>query len=343
MKSAPSWWWRPGPSLARALLWPLALIWGSLVAYRLRRPQIQGPCPVICVGNFTVGGAGKTPVVAYLFDFLSRRGMKPVILSRGYGGTLPDQESFWVDTKVNTAFEVGDEPWLLAQKAAVVIGADRRRSAQLACAYGVDIVILDDGLQNTTLKKDLSFVVVDGVVGIGNGACLPSGPLRAPLKSQWPHVSCLVIMGEAKAPSVKMLVDEAVMRHIPVLRAHVTPVAADMDAIRGKKLIAFAGLGRPEKFFDMLRQKGEEIVEARPYPDHHWFTTEDLDELAELARLEQAILVTTQKDAVRIDASEWVDRGVTCIVIGIYLEWEDNIQAEAYILEQLEHLKNMVL
>lgn len=286
--------WAGGPDHPAArLLAPLGALYGSRVAARMDRPGERAWVPVICLGNFTLGGAGKTPAALAVAALLRGLGAKPAFLSRGYGGRLAGPAA--VDPAIHTAADVGDEPLLLARLAPAVVSRDRPAGARLCAALGADIVVMDDGLQNPSLRKDLALAVVDAAAGVGNGLPFPAGPLRAPLARQWPHLGGLVLVGDGAAGEA--VAQEAARRGLPVHRARLVPGRHDLA---GRRLLAFAGIGRPDKFFSTLRGTGAEIVEARSFPDHHAYRPRDLAALAGAADRLGSVLVTTEKDAVRL-------------------------------------------
>ncbi len=290
----PRFWSAPPGHPAARLLAPLGAAYGALTAARMDRPGIAAPCPVLCVGNFTLGGAGKTPTALALADLLREAGLRPAFLSRGYGGRLPGPVR--VAPERHRAEEVGDEPLLLARAAPTVVARNRPAGARLCAGLGADVIVMDDGLQNPSLLKDRALAVVDAQVGLGNGLPFPAGPLRVPLARQWPHVTGLVLIGEGAAGAA--VAAEAQARGLPVHRARLEPDAP--DAFAGRRVFAFAGIGRPEKFFGTLAAAGAEIVGRRPFPDHHPFRQAELASLAEAAERAGAALVTTEKDALRL-------------------------------------------
>jgi tetraacyldisaccharide 4'-kinase len=289
--------WAAGPDhpAARCLA-PLAAAYGALTARRMDRPGARAGCPVLCLGNFTLGGAGKTPAAIAVAALLTELGRKPAFLSRGYGGRLAGPVR--VDPDGHAAADVGDEPLLLARHAPTIVARDRPAGAALCRSLGADVIVMDDGLQNPTLAKDLAWAVVDGGAGIGNGRPFPAGPLRAPLARQWPHIAGLILVGDG-APGA-WVAEIAERRGMPVHPAQLIPEGA---GFAGRRCLAFAGIGRPEKFFATLRGTGAVIAAERPFPDHHPYRDADLAALAaEAARL-GADLVTTEKDAVRLPAA----------------------------------------
>ncbi|GBU17388.1 MULTISPECIES: tetraacyldisaccharide 4'-kinase [Methylobacterium] len=290
---APRFWSLAPDQPAARLLAPLGHLYGARAAARMDRPGARAALPVICLGNLTMGGAGKTPAALALARMLMERGHRPAFLSRGYGGRL--QGPVAVDPARHGAAEVGDEPLLLARLAATVVSRDRPAGAALCAGLGADAILMDDGLQNPSLVKDLAFAVVDGGAGIGNGLTFPAGPLRAPLHRQWRHIHGLILVG-AGAPG-EAVAREALARGLPVHRA---TIEADGQDFTGRRWLAFAGIGRPEKFFATLREIGADPVATHAFPDHHAYRPGELEGLAREADRLGAELVTTEKDRVRL-------------------------------------------
>jgi len=286
--------WQAGPRHPAArLLAPLGALYGAAGARRMDRPSAHTPCPVICLGNFTLGGAGKTPAALAVAAILRDLGASPVFLSRGYGGRLPGP--LRVEPAAHRAADVGDEPLLLARAAPAVIARDRPAGAALCRSLGATAIVMDDGLQNPSLAKDLSFAVVDAAAGIGNGRVFPAGPLRVPMDRQWPHVGGVILVGEGAAG--ESVATQARARGLPIHRARLVPERADLA---GGRWLAFAGIGRPDKFFATLREQGAVLAEARAFPDHHPYRDRDLAGLTADAERLDARLITTEKDAVRL-------------------------------------------
>jgi tetraacyldisaccharide 4'-kinase len=303
MPHAPAFWFRDG-WVAR-LLSPLSAIGAAMTARRIARPGWRAPVPVICCGNVTVGGAGKTTVVLDLARRLTARGHAVHILLRGYGGRSRGTHRV---VPADTAADVGDEALLLAEVAPTWTGADRAASARAAVAAGATLLLMDDGLQNAMLHKDFSLLVVDGATGFGNGRVLPAGPLPNPVAVGAARCQAAVLIG----PPVPLPVG------LPVLRAALVQ-GPEIAALRGRRVLAFAGIAYPDKFFAPLAAAGLEIVRHMPFPDHHPFTRGELEDLlADAARLD-AIPVTTPKDAVRLPS----DTGARVHVVGVGLAWED--------------------
>jgi tetraacyldisaccharide 4'-kinase len=293
----PAFWHAPSSWLAR-LLMPLAAVYGEIAGNRMGRRGIDVGIPVFCVGNYHVGGAGKTPTALALVALLRDLGETPVVLSRGYGGSL--RGPVRVDPERQSAAEVGDEPLMMARHVPVVIARDRVGGAALARSTGASVMVMDDGFQNPALTKDTSFIVVDGDRGLGNGRVLPAGPLRAPLDAQLPRTDALVIVGSGHAADA--VADAIAAQGCPVWRAQITPDAATVARLQGKRVLAFAGIGDPGRFFNTLRTSNVDVVVEKAFADHHPYISADLDALLAQARRDGLTLVTTEKDRVKLRA-----------------------------------------
>jgi len=290
---APEFWRRDG-ALAH-LLAPLSWAWAAGARARgLGAAPARVGVPVICVGNLTVGGAGKTPTALTLLDLLAGRDRRPHALTRGYGGRLAGPVAVAAQ---HSAGDVGDEALLLAERAPTWVARDRLAGARAAVAAGAGLIVMDDGLQNPALAKDLSLVVVDGAYGFGNGRLLPAGPLREPVDSGLARASAIVLvlpaLGEPLAPLPRTA--------LPVLRARLTPTLQS-EGLAGMRVLAFAGIGRPEKFFATLAGLRAQIVGARSFADHHPYAAHEVMALIEEAHRLDATPVTTAKDAARLPA-----------------------------------------
>ncbi|QHC36234.1 tetraacyldisaccharide 4'-kinase [Komagataeibacter xylinus] len=313
----PAFWWRPATDagLMAGLLAPLAHIYATAAARRLRRAPWHAPVPVLCCGNIGVGGAGKTPLVMDLARRTISRGRRPAFLSRGYGGRAPAGTR--VDPNHHTARDVGDEPLLLARIASCYVGADRSISARRALADGADCLLMDDGFQNPTLHQDLALVVVDGTVGFGNGRVLPAGPLREPVATGLARAGGVVIMGHDQQGIAASLPDG-----LPCFAATLQPDTQSVP--RNQPIIAFAGIGRPAKFFEGLAQSGIRPASCLAFPDHHAYTAAEQAELHGLAVQAGACLVTTQKDEVRLNAAMRTE----VRTVGLQLAWANPAMPE---------------
>jgi tetraacyldisaccharide 4'-kinase len=278
--------------LITALLTPIGWVYGASVAMRARQAH---PCRfnghVICVGNLTAGGSGKTPIAMTIARLAIARGLKTAFLTRGYGGKVKGPAFVMAEDR---AQHVGDEPLLLASVAPVIVARDRSAGAKLAEENAFDVLIMDDGHQNFSLHKDLSLVVVDGETGFGNARVLPAGPLREPVAQGLSRADAVIVVGDGM-PRPLTLTNK------PIIRAR---LESDGRDVQGRSVIAFAGIGRPEKFFSSLTALGARIVEARPYGDHHVYAQSDIARLKARARAEKALLVTTEKDYMRLTPVE---------------------------------------
>ena len=293
---SPGFWWKKRLGSRACMLAPLGFIYGQVTAYRMRRSGEALGCPVVCVGNFTAGGAGKTPVALSLSTYLRERDWKPVFLSRGYGGAVcgPLQISEQSDPS-----QCGDEPLLLAREAPTFIAKDRLAGGLEARHHG-NVIIMDDGLQNPALQKAVRLAVIDARVGIGNGLCVPAGPMRAPLRTQWGFTDAVVLVGDGEAGEAV-----AAKAPCPVFRGRTEPDATMAAQLKNKKVMAVAGIGRPQKLYDSLESVGAEVKIGRAFEDHHTFDRHEIESLIAEGAQNGLTLVTTAKDHVRIMA---VDR-----------------------------------
>jgi tetraacyldisaccharide 4'-kinase len=314
---APDFWTRDG--LVPKLLAPLSAVWGRGAAWRLAAAApYRPPVPVICVGNLVVGGAGKTPVVEALIRRLTARGVAAHVLSRGYGGS--EKGPCRVDPAHHDSRRVGDEPLLLAGLAPTWVARNRAAGAAAAVAAGAGALVMDDGFQNGTLAKTLSLLVVDGGYGFGNGRVMPAGPCREPVARGLARADAAVLVGEDRVGIAARLAQAG----LPVLGARLVP-GPEAAALKGRRVVAFAGIGRPAKLFTMLGELGADVVKAVAFPDHHPYRIDEFEDLAEAAEEQGAILVTTAKDAVRLPAG--LRRRFT--ILSIALEWRDEAALDA--------------
>lgn len=312
----PAFWYRPRSFKSHALR-PLGALYGAIAERRMLRKGFDAGIPVICVGNYHVGGAGKTPTVLALTKLLRELGETPVVLSRGYGGRL--KGPVMVDRVRHTAADIGDEPLMMVRDVPVTVAHDRLDGVVLAKSQGATVILMDDGFQNPRLLKDASLIVIDSERGLGNGKVFPAGPLRAPLKAQLARTDALVLIGDGHAADG--VAAELAKRNKPALRARLKPDAASMVQLHGKKVFAFAGIGDPERFFRSLRACGIEVARTRTFADHHMFSHDELAALAADARREQLTLVTTEKDLARLRGRGDVPGGI--VPFAVQLEFDE--------------------
>ncbi len=304
MMREPAFWWRTGTGGSLAL--PAAL-YGAVAGLRMQARGRQAGVPVICLGNLTAGGAGKTPAALIVVQLLHAAHERPFFLSRGYGGRLSGP--LRVNPALHHAIDVGDEPILLARLAPTVVARDRVAGAAFARSAGASVIVMDDGFQNPSLAKDLSLVLVDGRRGIGNGRVIPAGPLRAPLDVQLDRAQALIVVGapEGAAPVIK----RAERRGIPLFHGRLEPDRAVVQAIGRRKVLAFAGIADPEKFFTTLTAAGIEIASRAGFPDHHRFSSAEALDLIGQAQANNLMLLTTEKDLARLAGEPELQRLAT--------------------------------
>ncbi|MCA1498773.1 MULTISPECIES: tetraacyldisaccharide 4'-kinase [unclassified Bradyrhizobium] len=324
----PAFWYRPR-SLQSYALWPLGALYGAITARRMLRQGVDAGIPVICVGNYHVGGAGKTPTVLALTKLLRELGETPVVLSRGYGGRL--KGPVMVDRERHDASDVGDEPMMMARDVPVVVARDRLDGVALAKSQGATVILMDDGFQNSRLFKDASLIVIDGERGLGNGAVFPAGPLRAPLAVQLARTDALVLIGDGNAAND--VAAEIAKRNKPELRARLKPDAASLAQLLGTRVFAFAGIGDPERFFRTLRASGIDVARTRAFADHHMFSDGEIAALAAEAQREQLTLVTTEKDLARLRGRAGVPDGI--VPFAVQLEFDDLAKLRQLISDHL--------
>jgi tetraacyldisaccharide 4'-kinase len=311
---APEFWHEP-PGLAAGLLAPAGAAWDW--AARLRRAvarPYRAPVPVLCVGNLVAGGSGKTPVVLSLARLFTDRGIAVHVVTRGYGGKLTGPMQ--IDAARHDAVAVGDEALLLADVAPCWVAKDRAAGVAAAAKAGAKAILLDDGFQNPSIAKDLSLVVVDAEYGFGNGRVIPAGPLRERVAAGLARADAVVLIGDAPLPT------ELGAASCPVLRAAVEPV--NRDHFKNARIVAFAGIGRPEKFFAMLHRLGAQLVAKHAFADHHPYRANEIARLRETAAHHDARLVTTAKDWVRLPP----DLRIDIDVLDIEIRWREPAMLE---------------
>jgi len=279
---------------------PLGALYGLVAGERLQRQGFDAGIPVLCVGNYHVGGAGKTPTVLALAKVLRDLGETPVVLSRGYGGRLygPIQ----VDPSRHVADDVGDEPLMMAGQVPVVVARDRIAGVALARSQRASVILMDDGFQNPAIAKDASLIVIDGDRGLGNSSVFPAGPLRAPLKPQLDRTDALIVIGDGTA--AKAVAAAIAARGRPVLSARLKPDDASVASLRGKRVLAFAGIGDPARFFRTLEACGIEVAAKRVFADHHPYSKAEIEALIAEAGRDALTPVTTEKDLARLRGAE---------------------------------------
>jgi tetraacyldisaccharide 4'-kinase len=314
------------------LLMPLGALYGLVAGQRLQRQGFDAGIPVLCVGNYHVGGAGKTPMVLARTKMLRDLGETPVVLSRGYGGRF--RGPIKVDPERHAAADVGDEPLMLARTVPVVVARDRIGGVALARSQGASVILMDDGFQNPAIAKDASLIVIDSDRGLGNGRVFPAGPLRAPLPPQLERTDALIVVGDGTA--AKAVAAAIAARGKPLLSAHLRADDASLAPLRGKRVLAFAGIGDPIRFFRMLRANGIEVIRERAFADHHPFSKSEIETLINEAKRDALILVTTEKDLARLRSGEGVPCWAKDIVpFAVTLEFDGAAQLRKFVSEQL--------
>jgi tetraacyldisaccharide 4'-kinase len=292
------------------------------------RAGFDAGVPVFCIGNYHLGGAGKTPVVLALTKLLRDLGETPIVLTRGYGGRLGGPVI--VDPATHEASDVGDEPLMLAGTVPVVVSRDRVDGVALARARNASVILMDDGFQNPAIGKDASLIVIDAERGLGNGKVFPAGPLRAPLPPQIARTDALIVIGDGSAA---VAVANIVTVHGgPVLSAHIRANEASLAALRGKRVFAFAGIGDPARFFKTLRGCGIDVVRERAFPDHYPFLKADIAGLIADAEQDSLTLVTTEKDMVRLRKIEAANE---IVAFAITLEFAEPSRLRTFVTDRL--------
>ncbi len=325
----PEFWNRPTGSPAAALLAPLAWVYGAVARARFAAATpAKAAVPVLCVGNLIAGGAGKTPVALALGRRLAAQGLAPHFLSRGYGGR--ETGPLRVNPEAHDFRDVGDEALLLARVCPTWVSRDRPRGAAAAAAVGAGMVIMDDGFQNPSLAKDVSLIVVDGGYGFGNGHVMPAGPLRETVDDGLARAQALVLIGDDRTGVLERLRGSC-RPDIPILDARLR--SAPSPGADTGPVIAFTGIARPDKFFQTLRDAGYAVRKTHAFPDHHPFTRPEMKGLIAAAFAAGAQLITTEKDAVRLDP----DFRAAVRVLTITVEWDDEDALESVLGPMADH------
>lgn len=307
-------------SFISTLLLPLGCVYNFMTQRRIKHGHPKKVSrPVICIGNITAGGTGKTPVAISIAKLLQEKNKNPFFVSRGYGGNL---SNILVDNRKHSALEVGDEPLLLSRQAPVVINPNRHEGALKALKSGAEIIIMDDGFQNPGLYKDLSFLVFDGGFGLGNERIVPSGPLRESLSDGIKRAQAIIIIGKDKHNL------ENKINNLPVFRATIQPLRPHTTR---NEVIAFAGIGRPEKFYNSLRESGFNLLETIDFPDHHQYKESELKNIIAKAQKIGADIFTTSKDYVKIPAPLQSHFKI----LEIEIKWENPEKLTQFILDLL--------
>lgn len=315
----PSFWNKK--SLFSYILLPFGCLYHFITCLRIKiKKPYKAPIPVICVGNITAGGTGKTPVSIAIADILIKNGKKPFFISRGYGGKL---SNVVVNNAEHLPNEVGDEPLLLSKKAPVCINSNRAEAAKLAINNGADILIMDDGFQNPTLYKNLSFLVFNGKIGIGNSMVIPAGPLRESFNSGTKRADAIIIIGN----------DETGLSSKTKLPVFFADIKEDTPIVKNKNVYAFAGIGYPQKLYQSLENVGLNVVKTKDFPDHHFYTKEELNDIIKTAKEENLTIFTTSKDFVKIP----IDLQKFFNVLEIKISWRDKTSFEQFLKKKIEN------
>ncbi len=308
----PSFWYGDKAKALEYALMPLSAMYR--LAYEIHQSVSQAEkfdVPILCIGNINAGGTGKTPSALALMDTIRKFSIaqNPFFMSRGYGGG--EYGPLFVDPEKHTAWNTGDEPIILAGAAPTIVSGNRAQGILFAMHRRADMILMDDGLQNPHIKKDIKFVVINGDMGFGNGKMLPAGPLREPLKRGLKKADAFILIGEDKR-NVRAL--------LPADKPLFTATLHPRDHVHvNRRYVAFAGIGYPEKFYNFLRAHNAEIVETVDFPDHYPYTEEDIQTLNFKAINHAAELITTEKDFIRLPKAP----GFHPHVLRIVMEWDD--------------------
>ena len=306
------------------ILFPVSYIWrfGHYAQQKILNTE-ETEIPVICVGNLTVGGSGKTPVVITLCRFLSGIGKSTSILTRGFGGK--EKGPIFVSTNLHQSLDVGDEPLMMAHSLDVCVSRNRPLGANhILDKKKYDCIVMDDGLQNPTLKKDLNIAVFDGKFGIGNGFLLPAGPMRQKLEVGIQNIDLVIFNGKDETG-----LGQKIPPHIPIFTGELQPDEEIVEKMKNRRVYGFAGIGNPSRFFKTLNNIGADLVGEAHFADHHPYTDADLTQLYEEAMQSGAELVTTQKDWMRLP-TDWRDRVLT-VPVRIHFSADDTIKIVSFL------------
>ena len=313
------------------ILFPVSYIWrfGHYAQQKILNTK-ETEIPVICVGNLTVGGSGKTPVVITLCRFLSGIGKSTSILTRGFGGK--EKGPIFVSTNLHQSLDVGDEPLMMAHSLDVCVSRNRPLGANhILDKKKYDCIVMDDGLQNPTLKKDLNIAVFDGKFGIGNGFLLPAGPMRQKLEVGIQNIDLVIFNGKDETG-----LRQKIPPHIPIFTGELQPDEEIVEKMKNRRVYGFAGIGNPSRFFKTLNDIGADLVGEAHFADHHPYTDADLTQLYEEAMQSGAELVTTQKDWMRLP-SDWRDRVLT-VPVRIHFSADDTIKIVSFLETMFENV-----
>lgn len=301
------------------MLFPIGWLYGFITSLRTKiKKTHKAKIPVICVGNLTAGGTGKTPIAISIAEILKQTYNNVSFISRGYGGSL---KNVMVNNKIHTPNQVGDEPLLLSEVAPVFINPNRAEAAELAIKHNADCLIMDDGFQNPTLHKDISFLVFNGSFGIGNGFAIPAGPLRESFSNGIKRAHAIIIIGEDKT-------NIADKTDLPIFYAD---IIEEKPIIKNKNAYAFAGIGYPEKLYQSLKNCGINVVHTKDFPDHHFYTNEELQEIINTAHKENLEIFTTSKDFVKIPHQLQHKFNI----LNIKIKWRDEILLKNFLINNL--------
>jgi len=328
----PDFWYRSkgsSPSVIEYLMAPISLLYQYGHRINLRTTQSNSvDIPVICIGNVTVGGSGKTPVSIAINTIIKERNLfdAPFFLTRGYGGTEPGPRRIEVHEDAKT---VGDEPLLLASHSNTIVSVNRYRGSQLVQELGGDCIIMDDGLQNQSLSKSVSFIVINGKMGLGNEKTIPAGPLREPIDTAILRCDAIIMIGQDERD-----IKDKIPEHIPMFRAEIKP-SQGVQPDKGQNYIAFSGIAYPQKFFDTLEKSGYNVIESKSFSDHHAFTDHEIETLKTLANDRSAQLITTEKDYVRLPQNVQQD----IKTLPVTLVWDNEEEIYQFLSDKLKEFK----